>query len=240
MKRMICIILPTLFLFGFSIVTHKNITDKAFDYLPEMMNGFRNKFQSPIINSLPPYYMLPDLEEPGHTLEKIAQLTEQYYNTLVADLEQNNINDAEQNIGRIAHLIGDAVSPTQNSSETWGEIDDYYDFQITDPYFDQIKITRLDQNGLIEIDNIYNFTLELCQSSTSHTEYLITIYNQYKDSPSDVFDNTKQIFDEQISIGIKALQDVLYTAWIEAGRPNYDNDPGNGGCSYYMLTEEIE
>ncbi|MBN2031529.1 hypothetical protein JW824_14955 [bacterium] len=231
MKRLVILVLLTLFLFGFSIVTHRGITEKAFEYMPEMMDGFRNQFGSSVVSPLSAYYMLPDLEEPSHSMERIAELTDQYFNALVTNLKNENIEDSEKNIGRIAHMIGDAVSPTQNDSRVWGNIDDYYDFQITDPYFYQMTFTRLDQDGLARIENIYTFTLALCQASVTHVDFLIDVYNQYSDSPETVFQQTKAIFEEQISIGIKALQDVLYTAWIEAGRPDYSDEVEDGGCN---------
>ena len=69
-------------------------------------------------------------------------------------------------------------------------------------------------------------------SSQCHPRrFLIDFYNQYSHSPETVFEQTKAIFEEQISIGIKALEDVLYTAWIQAGRPDYGDEPDDAGCS---------
>ena len=57
------------------------------------------------------------------------------------------------------------------------------------------------------------------------------IYERHRNSPETVFDKTKDVFDVQMSAGVEALRDILFTAWDQAGKPEYFDDPGGGGCS---------
>lgn len=227
MKKILIILLFFLpVIVGFSIKAHHWITDKSFEYLPEVMDAFRARFHDPVISSIPPYYMYPDIYEKGHTNERLANYADKHYHALVKAIQEESWSTAEKEIGYLAHYCGDAASPTQNSSKTWGKIDDSYDI-LVDLYLDDIV---LDENFAdpIFIENIYQYYLDRCQQSVTFVDSLIIFCNE-SNSTDEIWLKSKHIFQQQLNQAIRDLHNVLFTAWDAAGRP--ENFPKSNGCS---------
>lgn len=226
-KLFLILVLLSPVLVGFSIRGHHWITDQAFDHLPTLMQAFQTRFQSPVLESVPPAYMLPDLYEYGHANEKLAQNAATHYTALVTALKAENWRQVETEIGYVAHYCGDAASPTQNSPATWGEIDNAYDFAV-ERYLETIDLEPVKTEPKL-IPDIYQFILDRCQVSASLTDSLILFY-QKSPRPEALWQNSQHIFQKQLNRALVDCRDVLYTAWDAAGRPTNFPDAG-GGCS---------
>jgi len=224
---MLVFILPIIL--GFSVRGHYWSTDKAFQYSPEVMDAFRNRFQGPVLNSFPPYYMYPDVYEQGHALEKLADNAAQHYQNLVKAMEEENWSNVEKEIGYVAHYCGDAASPTQNSSATWGEIDDAYDV-LVDSYIEDVT---LDDNfsDPITVENVRQYYLDRCYQSATLVDSLIIFYKE-SNSKEEMWSKSKHIFEQQLNYAVRDLRNILFTAWDAAGRP--DSFVGSSGCSSMM------
>jgi hypothetical protein len=232
MKKIFLILLfLTPILVGFSFRGHRWITNQAFIELPAMMDAFKNHFQTPVLESVPPAYMLPDLYESGHANEKLARNMEKHFNALVTALTAEDWSAAESEIGYVAHYCGDAASPTQNSPATWGEIDDAYDYAV-DRYLETIVVDKIETEPVL-ITDIYQFTLDRCQESAILTDSLILFY-QKSPRPEDFWKYSQHIFQKQLNLALVDCRNALYTAWDQAGHPANFPD-GGGGCSNWPL-----
>jgi len=223
-------ILPVIFLsplvLGFSIKGHYWITHKSFQHLPTIMNAFQERYERPVLYSVPPYYMYPDIYEPSHANEKLAKQAQSHFNKLVKYLTEEQWSAAEVEIGYLAHYAGDAASPTQNSPETWGQIDDTYDL-IVDLYLKEIELDPDFQEPQL-IDNIYQYLLARCHQSASLSDSLVNIYHQ-SNSHQEIWSKSKSIFEKQVNLAVRDLRNILFSAWDLAGRPA--SFTSGGGCT---------
>ncbi|MBN1348232.1 hypothetical protein JXJ21_02380 [candidate division KSB1 bacterium] len=230
MKKMLLVILILLpFIVGFSVKGHYWITDKSFEYLPEVMLAFKERFHQPSISGIPPRYMLPDIYEPGHTNEGLAANAETHYIELVNALIEERWNDVETQIGYVAHYCGDAASPTQNSPDAWGQIDDSYD-ALVDVFLDDITLDA-DFDEPIKVENIYKYYLDRCRQSAQLADTLIIIHNAAK-TEEQIWASSRDIFQQQLNYAVRDLRNVLFTAWDAAGQPsNYVQISSGCTCS---------
>lgn len=228
MKKLLIAILFLLpVMVGFSIRTHGWITGKAFESLPQLMDAFTQRFHQPVMSGLPPRYMLPDLHEPGHANEILADNATRHYDELVSALKNEDWEPAEIELGYLAHYCGDAASPTQNSEQTWGLIDDRYDIVI-DLYIDNF-VFDADVPKPVLIADIRQYFLDRCKQSATKVDSLIIFHNAVETN-QQLWEASRTIFQRQLELAVYDLINVIYTAWDNAGRPSEFSGPTGGGC----------
>ena len=222
--------------FAYGPFGHKWATQKAFNYLPSLMNAFCNKFESNVVKGS--FLVEPDWPgNPSHgNDEALGTFSQEHYDKVVSALKNRDWNKAEEEMEWMVHYIADACSPTQVDTRTHGTIDDFYDV-LVDLNINHIAIQPQPTATLINDIKVY-VKNRCAESRNLYADALIDIYNNYHTNTATAWLHSSAIFSERLNQAVTDIRDILYTAWDKAGRPTDFGGGGNTGCARILSYAE--
>ena len=157
------------------------------------------------------------------------------FNNLVEAFKEKNRDKALIYASDLAHYIADGHQPFHTVMNFNGQLTNQkgvhgrYEIEMIDKYYDQI-ITMISPEKVNYISDPLNFIFTYISNSNSVCDVILdadsSAFNSAKSHEDDeyyrlLWFKTKYITTIQLTKASEDVASLLYTAWVEAGKPNY-------------------
>lgn len=157
--------------------------------------------------------------------------TDSTYQALVENFRMKNWNQTALTIADLGHYVADGFMPFHTTANYNGQITDQtgihsrYEEVMIDPYIDDISLKetpdkKVDQVLSFVFDYLYANNIKIELILQADRDALMMSGGQYDESYYRFFwEKTKLLTIKQLRKATKTLATLIYTAWIEAGKP---------------------
>lgn len=157
--------------------------------------------------------------------------TDSTYKALVENFRTKNWNQAALTIADMGHYVADGFMPLHTTANYDGQftgqtgVHSRYEEVMVDPYIDDISIKETPDK---RVDQVQSFIFEYLYDNTSKNEPILQADidalkmagGQYDENYYRFFwEKTKLLTVKQLRKATKTLATLIYSAWIEAGKP---------------------
>ncbi|MHB9143682.1 MAG: phospholipase C/P1 nuclease family protein [Paludibacter sp.] len=164
--------------------------------------------------------------------------TDSTYLTLVQNFKSRDWNRAALTAADLGHYVGDGFMPLHTAANYDGQLSGQtgvhrrYEEIMVDRYMNEIKfrpsaIHKVDQVQSYIFQYLYANNTKVNQLLQADKEAFKAAGDQYNDKYYQTFwEKTKAMTISQLEESSKTLASLIYTAWIEAGKPDIPKNPG--------------
>jgi hypothetical protein len=157
--------------------------------------------------------------------------TDSTYQALVENFRMKNWNQAVLTIADLGHYVADGFMPLHTTVNYDGQLSDQtgihsrFEEVMVDPYIDEISLKdtpdkKIDQVLAYVFDYLYVNNSKIEPILQADKDALRMSGGQYNETYYRFFwEKTKLLTVKQLRKATKTLATLIYTAWIEAGKP---------------------
>jgi hypothetical protein len=157
--------------------------------------------------------------------------TDSTYRKLVHDFKSGDWNRAALTAADLGHYIGDGFMPLHITANYDGQLSSQkgihrrYEETMIDRYIDQIQFKS---SGCTKVDDVHSFIFNYLYANQSYVGILlqadaqafVQAGQQYNEAYyASLWDKTSLFTGKLLEESSKTLARLIYTAWLEAGKP---------------------
>ena len=164
--------------------------------------------------------------------------TDSTYKALIQNFKTGDWKQGALTASDLGHYVGDGFMPLHTTGNYNGQLSGQtgihrrYEETMIDRYFDEIRINpsairKIDHVQSFIFDYVYANNTKIAQLLRADKEALRQAGGKYNDVYyKNLWEETRVLTINQLEESTKTLASLIYTAWIEAGKPNIPKNPG--------------
>lgn len=167
--------------------------------------------------------------------------TDSTYQILVQDFKNRQWHHAALTAADLGHYVADGFMPLHTVANYNGQmtgqtgVHSRYEETMIDRYFNEI---HLHPAPILKISNIRQYIFDYLYASNRKSEMLLAADKEAFAAAGDRYneiyyqtfwDKTRLMTTEQLEVATHVLASLIYTAWVDAGKPEIPQSPGLSG-----------